>query len=500
MVRNLPIKTLLPRLMTFVPLLTMTSLLGLIAFIIADHFITVRSFYIGISLIFLLAATAALIWVMGLRDLFKMRELGLIDALSGLGNRRAFHHVLDQAMKGDKEVALALIDLDGFKQVNDFHGHAVGDELIMHVSRRLQTICADDATPFRLGGDEFALCMVGSLAGTLLEGMSRRFIQDLGQPVTLGERRVVVGASIGLCATKDGQIEHASELLRRADSAMYEAKRAGKMRCVWHRAAFDQDLEQRRQLDIALQRAVERKEFSVVYQPIVDIRTAEICGLEALLRWHKDGGDAVDSDIFLPAAEASGLIHEIGSFALEQACHGAARWDNLDVSVNISTAQLRNPDFPRDLGEILERSGIDPNRLTLDIAETSFIADPVAVSHVLAIIRGFGVNVALDDFGTGYASIGFLRRFEFEKLKLDQSLVVAACKDNRARTMLVPIISMAHALGMSVIAEGVETHDQAALMRMAGCDLAQGWHFYYPMPIEGVEELFKTKNHIAVSG
>ena len=316
----------------------------------------------------------------------------------------------------------------------------------------------------------------------MLEGLCRRIVERLAKPVNVDDRRLTLGASIGLARCNAGDTVSSSELLRRADVAMYASKRGGKMRCTWFNPAFDKSREQIKELDDELRLALARDEFRLNYQPLVDSTTRMVVAVECLLRWERPDGKPIGPNVFIPVAEESGLINAIGLWVLRQACIDALAWDDITLSVNISAAQLRNPEFPVQLGHILEETGFDAERLELEITETCLVLDPVVAERSLALIRGFGVRIALDDFGTGYASIGFLRQFRFEKLKLDRSLVVQAGEDDGSRAMMLSSITVARAMKMGVTAEGVETQEQADMVRAAGCDQIQGWLYFKAMP------------------
>jgi len=384
------------------------------------------------------------------------------------------------------EVALALIDLDGFKSVNDHYGHFVGDKLIKEAARILQELCAREARAYRLGGDEFAILKFGPVSGTIVEGICRNLIDRLAAPIAIDDRRIQIGASVGLARAPGNAPIGSSELLRRADVAMYASKRGGKMRCTWFSDDFDRNREAVQELDNELRLALAREEFSLAYQPLVDARSGKVVAVESLLRWERPDGRKVGPNVFVPVAEESGLINTIGLWVLDRSCRDALAWEDIKLSVNISAAQLRNPEFPIQLGQILEETGFPAERLELEITETCLVLDPVVAERSLNLIRGFGVNVALDDFGTGYASIGFLRQFRFEKIKLDRSLVTQAQEDDGSRAVMLSSISMARAMNMGVTAEGVETEAQADLVRAAGCDQIQGWLYYKAMPAEEV--------------
>jgi diguanylate cyclase (GGDEF)-like protein len=423
---------------------------------------------------------------MGLSHMAHLEDLGRTDSLSLLPNRRALHEDVRRFRAPGEELAIALIDLDGFKAVNDHYGHNVGDQLIREAAAILRDVCRKEARCYRLGGDEFAISMMGPLAGTILEGLSRRVVERFGHPIAIDDRRIAVGASVGLSRSDGRDQLTSSELLRRADVAMYASKRGGKMRCTWFRPDFDRDRESQRELDQELRQALADDEFRVFYQPLVDARSHGIVAVESLIRWDRSDGKVMGPDVFIPVAEESGLINAIGLWVLRRACSDALPWSGIKLSVNISAAQLRNPEFPIQLGQILEETGFPAERLELEITETCLVLDPQIAERSLNLIRAFGVNVVLDDFGTGYASIGFLRQFRFEKLKLDRSLVTQAGEDDGSRAMMLSSITVARAMKMDVTAEGVETQAQADLVRAAGCDQIQGWLYFKAMPAEEI--------------
>ena len=424
----------------------------------------------------------------GMVGLAKVQKITFSDPLTALPNRRALQSAIVKTA-GNGEVALALVDLDGFKQVNENFNHAFGDEVLKKIAVIMKKVCGDDATIFRLGGDEFTILLSGPLAGTILEGLCRKIIEQLTYPIPVEERRIPVGASIGIARGGESDNLSLSELLRRADVAMDASKRAGKGRCTWFNPAFDKSREAVRVMDDELRDALARSEFALNYQPLVDAQSKEVVAVEALIRWNRPDGKAVGPNIFIPVAEETGLINAIGIWVVRKACEDALKWDNIKLSINISAAQLRNPEFPVQLGHILEDIGFPPSRLELEVTETCLVLDPVVAERTLEVIRGFGVNVALDDFGTGYASIGFLRQFRFEKLKLDRSLVTRAESDAGSRAMMLSSITVARAMNMGITAEGVETQEQADMVRAAGCDQIQGWLYFKAMPAEDITRL-----------
>ena len=446
-----------------------------------------------ITALLIYAATLVLLGRSGIANVRELESLVVTDTLTRLPNRHALHNDIQRLSQGDEEVAIALVDLDSFKQVNDHYGHAVGDELIQKCAAMLHEACAGEARCYRLGGDEFAAVMHGKVAGTILEGMCRTLLDRLGTPVEVGTRQIAVGASIGLARSTADQRMMSSELLRRSDVAMTMSKRGGKMRCTWFNESFDRRRERVREIEDEIRAGIAAGEFRLAYQPLVDAETRRIVAVEALLRWDRGNRDPLGPNIFIPVAEDCGLINPLGLWVLRQAVCDALRWGDITLSVNISAAQLRNPEFPIKLGEVLEQTGFPPQQLELEVTETCLVLDPVVAERTLDVIRSFGVGIALDDFGTGYASIGFLRRFRFEKLKLDRSLVELAGVDDGSRAMMLSSIALARALKMGVTAEGVETEEQAELVRLAGCDQIQGWLYYRALPAEEIDRLMAAQ-------
>ncbi len=440
------------------------------------------------------AATLLFLGRSGIATVRGLEQLAHIDPLTLLPNRHALHEDIQHRARGDEEVALAIIDLDSFKQVNDHYGHAVGDQLIELCADLLREVCGREARCYRLGGDEFAAVMSGKVAGTILEGICRTLVERLGTPLTLGDRLIPVGASIGLTRSTAELRIASSEMLRRADVAMDMSKRGGKMRCTWFNESFDRRRERVREIEDEIRAGIAGGEFGLAYQPLVNADDKRIVAVEALLRWDRGTRDPLGPNIFVPVAEDSGLINPLGMWVLRQAVCDAARWGDITLSVNISAAQLRNAEFPIKLGEVLDETGFPPHRLELEVTETCLVLDPVVAERTLDVIRSFGVRIVLDDFGTGYASIGFLRRFRFEKLKLDRSLVELAGADDGSRAMMLSSIALARALDMGVTAEGVETEEQAELVRLAGCDQIQGWLYHRALPAPEIDRLIAEQN------
>lgn len=477
--------------LVLLPLATVSLVVSAIALVViaSDELSFAHPQLILVAGVLLYAATIFFLSRSGFANVRELEMLGRTDSLSHLSNRPALIEDLERMTEGGDEVALALFDLDGFKQINDHFGHVAGDELIGHCALMLKQIVGDEADCYRLGGDEFAAVTTGPVAGTILEGLCRKLLERLQTPIKVGGRELAVGASIGLAHSTSEVRLSPSEMLRRADVAMYMSKRGGKMRCTWFNSSFDKRREAVREVETSLREGLKNDEFELAYQPLVDAEQGHIVAVEALLRWNRSDGKQVGPNVFIPVAEESGIINPIGLWVLRNAMTKAKAWEGISLSVNISAAQLRNSEFPIKLGEILEETGYPPHMLELEVTETCLVLDPVVAERSLDVIRKFGVRVSLDDFGTGYASIGFLRQFRFEKLKLDRTLVVQACQEEGSRAMMLSSIAVARALNMGVTAEGVETEDQADMVRMAGCDQIQGWLYYKAMPASDIDVL-----------
>lgn len=412
------------------------------------------------------------------------RALAMRDRLSGLKNRAGLYAGLDeltrQASREGGDVALFFIDLDGFKDVNDFYGHAMGDSLIRGISAGLARLVPADAVLARIGGDEFAVALQSKSAEADVDALADVVLRFFAEPFTIGDRVAVVGASIGIALSRLATID-GDELLRRADVAMYRAKQAGRGRALRYESLMDEHRHDRREMEEALRAAVERGEIDVVFQPVVVAGTRKICSVEVLARWHRGGREEVTPDVFIPLAEATGVIDALGLLVLKRGCAAAGAWPEIGFSVNVSPAQFRNPYFPDQVLALIAEAGIDPGRITLEITEGYFIQNPSRARQVIERLQAGGVRLALDDFGAGFSSIGYLKQFGFDRMKIDRSLTVAAEQSDRGRAMLQATVALAESFEIPVTAEGVETEVQAAFLERCGCDQLQGYLFGRPM-------------------
>lgn len=416
-------------------------------------------------------------------------KLARTDRLSGLLNRAGLTQLLDdQVRRGrelDEDVVLLYLDLDGFKEVNDAYGHATGDRLIRAVAAGLAVLVGDNAGLARIGGDEFGIVLTGKDAQARGLALASSILAFFDEPVLLGERTVVVGCSIGICVSGGGRVE-GGELTRRADMAMYSSKDGGRGRWTVYDPRMDEERESRNQMEIDLRQAIARGEIDVVYQPVVDAKTFTLVSVEALARWTRRGHGPVSPDVFIPIAETSGLIDQLGLCVLSQALRQLRDWPELKLSVNVSPGQFRDPSFVDHVAATFEEAGVEPGRVVLEMTETYFIQSPERARLALERLRSLGLRIALDDFGAGFSSVGYLRQFGFDRMKIDRSLVQSLERGHRAVEMLQATVALARSLGIPVTAEGVETEQQAVILRIAGCDQLQGYLFGRPQSPEEI--------------
>ena len=439
----------------------------------------------GLILLFILLSSLGL-WKLA-RGERQAREIALTDWLSHLPNRRALIEQLERiSLRGDKDLkTVVFIDLDGFKDVNDIYGHDIGDILIIHIADMLQKLVPSGGMLARMGGDEFAMTVGGQHSEARATEFAVRVLDYLNTPIRIGERTLHISASIGI-ASGALQSCSSSELFRQADIAMYHSKITGKGRITHYDAELNSVREYQLSIENDIRHGLEHDEFEVWYQPIVCARSQAMVGVEALVRWPRRAKGELMPDAFITIAETSGLIYSLGQFVLARACRDLLVHNDLKLSVNISPAQFRDPEFEEKVSRVLKSSGFPPARLQLEVTETYVLEKPERARAAISALKALGTAVALDDFGTGYSSIGYLRRFNFDTIKIDKSLAGLVDNDDQAAALVGGTIRIASALGMTVIAEGVETEKQMKLLRLAGCDQLQGFYFSEPMPLSSL--------------
>jgi diguanylate cyclase (GGDEF)-like protein len=427
-------------------------------------------------------------------------RLAHVDSLTEIANRRAFQAGLYAAVELSRSTgirtALLLLDLDRFKEINDSLGHAVGDWVLREVASRLKANAPEAELVARLGGDEFAVILHGP-AADLAEDLAIRLLHAVGTPlVREAGQDLTLGVSIGLAAAPD-IADSDDELIRRADIALQCAKTSGRNGWRGFEPTMERALLQRRDIEIELARAVANGTLDVHYQPILNADGRRMECVEALLRWTHPRLGAVSPAVFIPLAEDTGLIVAIGAWVLERACREIAAIPNMKLAVNVSPMQFRRGDFVDTVRAALAGSGLAPARLELEITESALVHDEDGAAEQIRALRELGVRIALDDFGTGFSSLAYLRRYPFDKIKIDKSFVGGVEESADAATIVHAIVSMSRALGLTVTAEGVETTAQHRFLRAAGCQQMQGFHFARPMPLDKLALEAERLTHFA---
>jgi diguanylate cyclase (GGDEF)-like protein len=433
----------------------------------------------------------------------RLRHLAMHDPLCGLPNRVFFGERLESAIadvqNGGAPAAVFYIDLDHFKDVNDTLGHPVGDELIRNVTLRLNRIQRGKDLVARLGGDEFAVITASGPDSYMLQGIAGRIISAISAPYSINGQNIVIGASVGI-AVIDQRTKAAADILRYADIALYRAKNEGRKRACIYDAAMEDDLSSRKLVEADLRDAIENGGLYLSYQPVVNNSGEKIVGVEALARWnHPERGDIRPAE-FIPIAEDSGLITALGEWVLRRACLDGKNWPNTTVAVNVSPLQFRRTDFVEMVKRILAETQFDPARLELEVTESTFLGNVATAEAAMRQLKNIGVQLALDDFGTGYSSLLYLRRFPFDKLKIDQSFTASIEKAADAAAIVHAIVSLGRGLGMRVTAEGVETAEQHLFLRAAGVHAMQGFRFGRPMSAAAISVRLATTAHLKPRG
>lgn len=412
------------------------------------------------------------------------------DPLTSLPNRQLFNELLDHAIlaaqRGGDQFALMFVDLDHFKNVNDSLGHKVGDQLLVDAAQRLQKELRGHDTLARIGGDEFLILLAPLKDPREAGQIARRLIDAMGKPFQLDCHTLYIGASIGI-STFPGDGIHADALQQNADAALYQAKKSGRGTFRFFSRELADAAQERLAMETLLRQALDKEQLELHYQPQVDLASGRVLGMEALARWHHPKLGDIPPARFIPLAEETGLIVQLGEWALFTACRQMRRW--LDeqsgpacVAVNVSSAQFSRGDLLASVRAALADSGIPPDCLELEITESFVVADPEKAAAMLGTIRELGVRLAMDDFGTGYSSLAYLKRLPMQRLKVDRDFVRDMLTDSNDEAIVRAVIALGHSLGLNILAEGVETAEHAQRLVELGCDAGQGWHFGRPEP------------------
>jgi diguanylate cyclase (GGDEF)-like protein len=453
------------------------------------------------------------------RDERRLVQLAHYDSLTGLANRRLFLEtlgkVLENASANSHHVALFYIDLDDFKAVNDSYGHAAGDELLVSMSARLSERLKPEAvTSFgipreakllvaRLAGDEFAVIASQVPDGSAAADLAGCILETAHSAIELGDRTVNPSASVGIALFPDDG-EDVDTLLHRADSALYVAKSRGKQRFARYEISHEARAERARALEEGLRHAIDQDEMRLHYQPKVDTQSGQLVGFEALLRWRSAELGDVGPAEFIPIAEERGLVTSLGTWCLDAACHQIRAWQDagyepVPVAVNVSSLQFSQSDLQRVVSEALQRHGLEPRQLVLELTESLLLEEGTHVESVLRDLRSIGVKISLDDFGTGYSALTYLNRFQIDELKMDRDLLRDIDSNPSALGVASAVVSMAHSLGLTVVAEGIDMPEQLGILRSMGCDHIQGFLFAPALPSHDVERYLKRPGEEALA-
>lgn len=421
----------------------------------------------------------------------KIAHLATHDALTGLSNRNSFQMALQSQLETGHPLAVLILDLDRFKQVNDTLGHRAGDELLRMATARLLETCRSTDLLFRLGGDEIAV-IPQPFSPEAADEIGQRLMAAFAAPFLIDGQSVNLGGSIGLATSRPGDCPE--QLLRRAALALERSKALGRGRLEHYVDGMIERAEDRRQVVADLSRAVAAGQFELAYQPLSSLPTQRLSGFEALVRWNHPTRGRVSPAAFIPLAEETGLIHEIGAWVLDEACRQLACWpEHLYVAVNISAVQMRREGLAEEVFATLKRHGIAPSRLELELTETAMVEDSDRISATLARLRAEGVRIAMDDFGTGYSSLQHLRDFELDRIKIDRSFAGTSSTDRDAMAVTRAVIGLARDMSIETTAEGIETQEQLDRLIDLGCDTAQGYFIGRPVDATTITALLETK-------
>lgn len=423
----------------------------------------------------------------------RYRQLSLHDALTGLPNRMAFlerlGHLMDRPAARNDRIYIFSFDLDRFKEINDVHGHAAGDHVLRVVAERMSESLKPGEFVARIGGDEFIAVSPRLFTAGAAEAFARSIISELVSPIQWNGLRLSVGTSIGVTTFPDGA-EDIDDLMAQADVAMYRAKSAGSNNVCFYDKSMDQAARERSALAMDMRAGFLRNEFQLYFQKQNDTQTGEVVGFEVLLRWSHPTRGMVPPSEFIPIAERTGFIGELGDWVLRQACLEAVQWRNpLKIAVNVAPKQLANSALPERVREILDESGLDPARLELEITESGIIDDQQHALHIIRQLKAIGVNIAMDDYGTGYSSLSTLQLFPFDKIKIDRGFIDSVVENRQSAAIVRSTLILAQSLDIPVLAERVENAEHLRFLREEGCQQVQGFLYGKPQPLSELQDI-----------
>ncbi len=430
----------------------------------------------------------------------RIRLLAYHDPLTGLPNRLLLTdrlaHALASARRREGRVAVLFIDLDRFKNINDSLGHAVGDRLLWEIAHRLNTCVREEDTVARLGGDEFVIVLENLQGKEGVAAIAAKIHRAFERPIQVDNRLLHVSASIGIAVFPDDG-ENAEMLMQNADTAMYQAKAQGRNHYQFFEPFMNVHARERLDLENTLRQALERDEFELYFQPIIDLESGDIVCAEALIRWRHPEQGVVGPDRFIPIAEETGCIVQIGDWVLEQACRIYSKWLSQGetpprLSLNISPRQFRQPGLASRIRLLLDRHGVDARQIDLEVTESALMDHPEVASRILGELKEMGLGIVIDDFGTGYSSLAYLKTFPIDKLKIDRSFVRDILNDASDREITLAVIALSHNLGLKVVAEGVEQKEQLEFLKRHKCDRVQGFYYSQPGTADNFMEYLKA--------
>jgi diguanylate cyclase (GGDEF)-like protein len=431
----------------------------------------------------------------------RITHLAKYDDLTGLANRNQFRERINGMLaamhKRKNHVAIHLIDLDRFKTINDTLGHPIGDKLLKEVASRLKTVIRPGDMITRFGGDEFVVLQIGTERYQDAKWLAERLARTLKDPFDIDGHRIDIGASIGIAmAPMDGV--DADQLLKKADMALYAAKNGGGGDHRFFALEMEEAAQERRALELDLREALTSEQFDLYFQPLVDLRSGRVTTCEALMRWRHPRRGMVPPSIFIPIAEETGLIITLGEWALQRACYEAAKWPkSVKVAVNLSPVQFRDRGLALQVVSALAKSGLPAQRLELEVTERLLLEDSDGTLTVMEQLKNLGVSISLDDFGTGYSSLNYLRKFPFQKIKIDQSFIAGLGEERDAQAIIGAVAGLGASLDKTVVAEGIETEEQLKQVKMHGCHEGQGHFFGEPMPADVIQARLEASTSVA---